>query len=106
MEITKKELMQKIPFGKKTATDENGVETENATSENTVKTSVAEAAGAAGEKMKLGLSGAKDMVSGFAGKVKNDIDNATQKPATKACPQCGGMVKETGKFCGKCGYRF
>lgn len=27
-------------------------------------------------------------------------------PAIKECPQCGAKVKETGKFCNKCGHRF
>lgn len=26
--------------------------------------------------------------------------------ATKACPQCGNTVKDTAKFCGKCGFHF
>lgn len=31
---------------------------------------------------------------------------AEDAPATKECPQCGAIVKATGKFCTKCGYKF
>ena len=41
------------------------------------------------------------------GDIGNKFSSVIPKPQeTKKCPQCGGNVKLTGKFCSKCGYRF
>lgn len=105
-----KDLMQKMPFGKKTSEDSEveavpDSETEvveNLTTEGKTENIVTPAT----EKKKFGLSGVKEMRFGFGNKGKGETAVMEEKPATKTCPQCGAVVKEAGKFCNKCGYRF
>lgn len=59
------------------------------------------------------LGNAKNMFAGTAEKLKSSVDGYVGKsnkepdsPGTKTCPQCGADVKDTSKFCGKCGYHF
>lgn len=53
------------------------------------------------------------MFSGLADKAKtvgNAVSDITsekgKEDGKKSCPKCGNTVKASGKFCGKCGYRF
>lgn len=82
-----KDLMQKIPFGKKTSADKDDVVVEGtaaeitteaateAMTEATAETPATAAAEPVEGKKKFGFSSAKDMFSGLTGKMKNGIDS-------------------------------
>ena len=98
-----KDVLQKAPFGKKSESEtmdeqHNEMEIDAAPEENM------------GKNMSFGgksfMTGAKDRVLGMTEKVKSGISNLSESEPGKNCPQCGNVVKATGKFCGKCGYRF
>lgn len=70
------------------------------------------------EKIGAGVAAAKEKLTATAGNVMghgkelmqripfSKKEKTEEKPQTKTCPQCGNIVKETGKFCNKCGHRF
>ena len=99
-----KELIGKLPFGKKEAKEEQSAIDVTPTENSAAPAEHAE------EKKKFSFKG-------FVSK-KTSESPATESPAsaqvptvaasaeTKNCPQCNNMVKATGKFCNKCGYRF
>lgn len=118
MKDKSKELMQKIPFGKKAGNDE-AIEVDNsqvkeiqdvaASAEPTKSLNNSEKVNAAvsggKEKLSAGVAGMKNMFSGLGNKTGKQ-DNSAPQNENKRCPQCGNDLKATAKFCGKCGYRF
>ena len=105
-----KDLMNKMPFGKKDKAD--NAESTPAIEDKKESSEVAPAPAAAPapvepEKKKFSFGG-------FGKKANKDTAPAAEvEPApvaeqvdTKNCPECNNVVKATGKFCNKCGYRF
>lgn len=98
-----KELMNKMPFGKKDKTEN----TESAPAIEDKKETI-EVENSAPEKKKFSFGGfgkkANKEVEPEAETVDTPVVSAPIE--TKSCPQCNNAVKATGKFCNKCGYRF